>query len=152
MFKRFITFCIVCSCFFIVGCSSVKDVDLDSIIDNIAKTTILENMKEGDSKTLKRYFGLNSKDFEDFVLYTPSYTMDVEELLILKLKDNSQIDFVEDIIESRVDKQIETFGSYGPDQCALLEEYELKVKDKYVFYTVSENSDEIIDIFKESIK
>ncbi|MEG2246813.1 MAG: DUF4358 domain-containing protein [Peptostreptococcaceae bacterium] len=134
------------------GCGINNDKKLDSIVNNISSKVDLNNMKKGDSKSLKRFFALNSNDFEDFVLYVPKSTMDVEEMLIIKVKDSSQISGVEDAIDSRVNKQIESFSGYGPQQVALLQDYELKDKGNYIFYTVSKDLDKITDAFKESIK
>ncbi|MGL5641823.1 MAG: DUF4358 domain-containing protein [Paraclostridium sp.] len=133
-------------------CVVNNDKSLDSIVNDISSKVDLSNMKKGDSKSLKRFFALNSNDFEDFVLYVPKSTMDVEEMLIIKVKDSSQISGIEDAIDSRVNKQIESFSGYGPKQVALLQDYELKDKGNYVFYTVSKDLDKITDAFKESIK
>lgn len=134
------------------GCGVNSDKSLDSVVNDISSKVDLSNMKKGDSKSLKRFFALNSNDFEDFVLYVPKSTMDVEEMLIIKVKDSSQISGIEDAIDSRVNKQIESFSGYGPKQVALLQDYELKDKGNYVFYTVSKDLDKITDAFKESIK
>lgn len=151
MFKWGILILLVSSTIILGGCSVSDDISLDTINSNIFKSVKIENMQIGDSKTLKRCFGLNSGDFEEVIIYTPSYTMDVEELLLVKVSNEEQIDIVEQAIESRVNKQIETFGSYGPEQCAILEDYELIIADKYIFYVVAKNADDIVKVFKESI-
>lgn len=133
------------------GCMVKKDISLKDIDSNIKESISLENMQMGDSKSLKRYFGLNAADFDEVVIYNPSYTMDVDELLLIKVSNEDQIDIVEQAIESRVNSQIETFGSYGPKQCVMLENYELIIAGDYVFYVVSENAEKIVEAFKESI-
>lgn len=136
---------------FISGCGINENKNLGDIEKDISSNVSLEKMEKGDSKTLKRYYGLNSNDLEEFVLYTPKSTMDVDELLIVKVKDSSQIESMQDTIDSRVNKQIESFSGYGPKQCELLENYEMKVKGNYVFFAVSENAQEMKDTFKDSI-
>lgn len=133
------------------GCMVKKDISLKDIDSNIKESISLENMQMGDSKSLKRHFGLNEADFDEVVIYNPSYTMDVDELLLIKVSNEDQIDIVEQSIESRVNSQIETFGSYGPKQCAMLENYELIIAGDYIFYVVSENAEKIVEAFKESI-
>ncbi|MCU9808618.1 DUF4358 domain-containing protein [Paraclostridium sp. AKS46] len=100
----------------------------------------------------KKIFGLNSSEFEDFSIYIPKSTMDVEEMLVIKVKDKGQIQGIEDAIDSRVNKQIESFSGYGPKQVALLQDYEVKDKGNFVFYVVSKDLDKLTDAFKESIK
>ena len=139
------------SMIFASGCGINTNKNLEDIENDISSKISLDKMEKGNSKTLKRYYGLNSSDLDKFILYTPKSTMDVDELLIIKVKDESQIQSIQDVIDSRVNKQIESFSGYGPKQCELLENYEMKVKGKYIFFAVSEDAQEMKEIFKESI-
>lgn len=141
---------VMISMIFMSGCGNSQDKNLGDIEKYISSKVSLSKMEKGTSKTLKRYYGLNSNELEDFVLYTPKSTMDVDEMLMVKVKDESQIQSIEDVIDFRVNKQLESFSGYGPKQCELLDNYEIKVKDKYVFFAVSEKAQEMKDAFKES--
>ena len=132
---------ILCSCVVFAGCSRVND--------NLTAKDIQKSIVD---TGLKRYYGLNASDFDSVVLYTPESSMEVDEMLIVKVKDKSQIEGLEDAIDNRVNSQLQSFGSYGPEQCALLNDYELKTKGKYVFFAVSENAEDLKEAFKESIK
>lgn len=132
------------------GCGNSQDKSLGDIEKDISSKVSLDKMEKGTSKTLKRYYGLNSNELEDFMLYIPKSTMDVDEMLMVKVKDESQIQSIEDVIDSRVNKQLESFSGYGPKQCELLDNYEIKVKGKYIFFAVSEKAQEMKDAFKES--
>lgn len=152
-FKKYIlTLSFVCTMFVASGCGINNDKSASSIIEDISKTVNLNNMEKSDSKSLRRFFGLNSSEFEDFSIYIPKSTMDVEEMLVIKVKDKGQIQGIEDAIDSRVNKQIESFSGYGPKQVALLQDYEVKDKGNFVFYGVSKDLDKLTDAFKESIK
>lgn len=135
--------------FSLVTCGSVKDMPLNQVLNEMkSKGVVTSNMKSGGEKELKRFYKLNSNDFQEFVLYLPSSSMDVEEMLIVKVKDKSQIDAVESAIENRVNNQLESFNGYGAEQCALLDEYELKTIGNYVFFCVGKNAADIADSFK----
>ena len=138
------------SMIFMSGCGNSQDKNLGDIEKYISSKVSLSKMEKGTSKTLKRYYGLNSNELEDFILYTPKSTMDVDEMLMVKVKDEGQIQSIEDVIDSRVNKQLESFSGYGPKQCELLDNYEIKVKGKYIFFAVSEKAQEMKDAFKES--
>ena len=56
------------------------------------KEVKFEKMEKGDSKSLKRFYKLNANDYDGVILYTPKSTMDVNEVLIVKVKDKSQIE------------------------------------------------------------
>lgn len=137
---------------FVIGCTSEINKPISDIESNILSNCNLEAMQKGDGKSLRRFYGINPNDLEEFVIYTPKSNMDVDEMLLVKVKNLDQIESIEDSIDSRVNKQIENFNGYGAEQVALLENYEIKIKDKYVFYAVSNDAEKIKDTFKESLK
>ena len=142
----------VCICISLTGCTKVNEnLSAKDIQKSIVETGLVKNMEETGSKGLKRYYGLNSSDFDSVVLYTPESSMEVDEMLIVKVKDKSQIEGLEDTIDNRVNSQLQSFGSYGPEQCGLLNNYELKTEGKYVFFAVSENAEKLKEAFKEAI-
>lgn len=144
---------ILCSCVIFAGCSSVNDnLTAQDIQKSIVDTGLVKNMEETGTKGLKRYYGLNASDFDSVVLYTPESSMAVDEMLIVKVKDKSQVEGLEDAIDARINSQLQSFGSYGPEQCALVNNYELKTKGRYVFFAVSENAEGLKEAFKEAIK
>lgn len=139
--------------FYLVACGGVKEVPLKNILNEMqSKSDITSNMQSGGEKELKRFYKLNSKDFNEFLLYLPSSSMNVEEILMIKVKDKSQIDSVESSIENRVSNQLESFNGYGAEQCALLEDYELKIIGNYVFFCVGKNASDIADRFKDAVR
>ena len=81
------------------------------------------------------------------VIYSPASSMDVSEMMIIKLSDKAQIESVEAAIESRISAQTESFGGYAPEQCALLEDYIVRISDDIVFYAVADNSEELRNAF-----
>ncbi len=131
-------------------------VNNEKTIKEIEKTMInqveLKKMEKGDSKTLKRFYQLNANDYDGVLLYTPESTMDVNEMLIIKVKDKSQIESLEDSIDSRINYQLQSFSGYGPEQCSLVDNYELKTKGDFVFFAISENAEELKEAFLDSIK
>ena len=137
----------VCICISLTGCTKVNEnLSAKDIQKSIVETGLVKNMEE------TGYYGLNSSDFDSVVLYTPESSMEVDEMLIVKVKDKSQIEGLEDTIDNRVNSQLQSFGSYGPEQCGLLNNYELKTEGKYVFFAVSENAEKLKEAFKEAIK
>ena len=152
MLKKLFIYILIFIPFLFTSCVKYQNIDLALIDEKITSSINTENFSKGSTKELRRFFNINSDDILDFIIYTPSYTMDVNEILILKVKEDSNIDAIKDSIDARVESQIQTFGSYGPEQCALLEDYILKSKGNYIFYCVSPDNEKIYEIFKESIK
>lgn len=134
------------------GCGVNNDKSVDQIEASMKKEVKFEKMKKGDAKSLKRFYKLNANDYDGVILYTPKSTMDVNEVLIVKVKDKSQIEPLEDSIDSRINYQLQSFSGYGPKQCALVNDYELKTKGNFVFFSISENAPQIKEAFLDSIK
>ena len=65
---------------------SVKSADMTAIKNDLEKNLDLESINIGNEKTLKNIYYINVNSIEDFVSYAPKSNMDVEEILILKLK------------------------------------------------------------------
>ena len=135
-----------------VGCGVNNDKTVEEIENSMIEKIKFEKMEKGDSKSLKRFYKLNANDYEGEILYTPKSTMDVNEVLIVKVKDKSQIESLEDSIDSRINYQLQSFSGYGPQQCALVDDYELKTKGDFVFFAISENANEIKEAFLDSIE
>lgn len=137
------------------GCttfSDTKNISVNNIANEIEVEHDLSSMRKGDSKALKRYYGLNSNDLEEFCLYLPSSTMDVDEVLIVKVKNKKQIESIEDSMEERANKQLESFKDYAPEQANLIENNEIAVRGNYVIFVISKDAEAIKDKFKEAIK
>ncbi|MEG0855785.1 MAG: DUF4358 domain-containing protein [Terrisporobacter sp.] len=150
--KKLLMIVLLVSILSLVGCGVNNNKTVDEIESNMSQSINLNKMEKGDSKSLKRFYKLNANDYDGVILYTPTSTMDVTEMLIVKVKDKSQIESLEDAMDSRINYQLQSFAGYGPEQCALVNNYELKTKGNYVFFAVSENAEELKQAFLDSIK
>ncbi|MPN20636.1 hypothetical protein SDC9_168015 [bioreactor metagenome] len=150
--KKFLMFALVITTVITVGCGVNNDKSVDQIETVMKQEVKFDKMEKGDSKSLKRFYKLNANDYDGVILYTPESTMDVNEVLIVKVKDKSQIESLEESIDSRVNYQLQSFSGYGPEQCALVDNYELKSKGNFVFFAISENAQQIKEAFLDSIK
>ena len=90
---------------FLVTREGDNTVSVDTIEKNITKAVKLEGMKKGTTQDLKKYYSLNANDYEGISLYIPDDVMSVNEILVIKVKNESQIETVEKAVESRVNTQ-----------------------------------------------
>jgi hypothetical protein len=138
------------SCF---GCQSVEQATLSQVeADLLAASQNLSGMEKGNGKALKRYYGLNINDYQETLIYVPANYMDVSEILVIKVKDPLQLDLIEEAVDTRNAMQQQSFGGYGPEQVALLDNYEFKIIGNTLFYCVSPDASTLKDTFIESIK
>lgn len=96
---------------------------------------------------LRKAFGFDSDMFDSFSYYTSDDVMDVNEVLILILKDNSSSNKVCESIKEYVTERYNIFNGYAPDQALLLNQYILKSKGNAVIFIVNKNANEILDTF-----
>lgn len=108
-------------------------------------------LKEGSARDYKKRYQLNAEDFADTMLYYAEGTMEVEELLIIKVKDDSQIAAVEKAVENRLSAQKDSFKGYGVSQTKLLNSAIVETKGSYVFFVVSEDAQKYQDAFLKTL-
>lgn len=125
--------------------------DINAVADETAKAAGFDDMNRAENRMIKRFYGVNPKEYDGAVLYAPQDNMDVHELFIVKLKDVSQQETIERAIEERLDTQIKSFEGYGAEQVALLQKHVLEVKGNYVFYMVGENAQAARKAFLNSL-
>lgn len=142
---------IICMTIFVTGlfqgCSflQTKNPDVSEIVANIKKANDLSQMQESNKTKVRRLYSINTNTLDQFAFYAPKTNMQANELLILKVKDQDDIDGIQENIENRIEKQANNFQNYSPDQYSILENYSLQIKGKYVILVVSEDVDEIVE-------
>ena len=87
-----------------------------------------------------------------YVYYVSISSMEVEEILVVEVKDRSQLEDIESMVEARVESQINRFSGYKPENCSLLDNYELKVRGSYLFFAVSNEVDTYCDAFLNAFR
>ena len=110
-----------------------------------------DGMEKAGTQEFKRYYELNAKDYEDVTLYVPDGVMSVNELLIVRVKDDSQIETVLNAAEERLSTQKESFEGYGTDQTKLLNGAVLETRGQYVFMAVGKNAGKAYAAFCKSL-
>lgn len=127
------------------GCSIIqtKSPRVSDIMSDVKGITDLSLMNEGDKSKLRKLYNLSAADLEEFKLYAPKTNMEANQILILKAKDQSQIEGIKECIDNEIQRQAASFKDYRPDQYTLIENNVLKVKGKYIFLVVSKDVDTI---------
>ena len=71
-------------------------------------------MKKAGVQGLKRYYGLNSADYEGVMLYTAESSMSAQEILLVKTKTTEQAEEVKAAVEQRRANRRNDFDGYAP--------------------------------------
>ena len=131
---------------------SVKTADMAKIKSDLEKTINLDYVNVGDEKTLKNLYYINKNDIEDFISYAPKSNMEVEEILVLKTKESTDISEIKSKINKRLQKQGESFKNYRPEKYNIIENAVLEEEGQYLIFIVSENASAIKKIIKDNFK
>lgn len=127
------------------------DVPVKTLRENIIAATQEDGMSKGTTQDLKKYYGLNANDYDGVMLYIPDDVMSVNEILVVKLKDKSQAEGVEEAARKRLDTQKSSFEGYGAEQTKLINSAVLDSRGYYVLLAISDDADAIYEAFKKSI-
>ncbi len=108
-------------------------------------------LKVRDGKTLKKEFSFGEEDVETVLYVSSDSIMEVRELLLVEAKSKDDVSSIAEKIQSRVESKKALFKNYAPEQSALLENYTLIKKGKFILYIVSDSPDAVIKAFKKAV-
>ncbi len=110
-----------------------------------------EALIETDVQGLKRYYGLNSADYDGVMLYISEASMSAEEVLLIKVRTEEQVQKVRAAVEKRLENRKNDFSGYAPKQAQLIEQAQLSVRGKYIFLAVSSEAEQYKEAFSKSL-
>ncbi len=93
----------------------------DAMARTAQEAADLSNTVQGDNQMVRRLYGFSPSDYDGVLLFCPKTNMGAEELLLVKLKDESQEEGVLSAIGKRLETQLASFNGYGVDQTEMLE-------------------------------
>lgn len=117
----------------------------------VTKALDVGTMNKATIRELKRRYGLNAKEFESVSYYYRQGTMEVEELLLVRVREEAQVHTVTDAAMRRKEVQLDNFRGYGAEQVKLLESSILETRGRYVLFVVSPKAQEAEKNFKKSL-
>ena len=135
----------------LVSQENTDDVPVKTISQNMLKVTNTDGMSQGTTQDLKKYYGLNANDYDGVMLYIPDDVMSVNEILVVKLKNQEQANEVEQAVKKRLKTQKSSVEGYGVNQTKLLNSAITETKGNYVMMVISEDAEKIFEAFKNSI-
>lgn len=121
----------------------VKDVSIEEIKQEIVQATDVSVMEADDGTRLKKLYGINKRDVEDFILYAPKSNMEANEILILKVKAKEDFKELQSKVNERVKKQSDSFKNYEQTQYEIISNYALEQKEEYLILIISNDSEAI---------
>ena len=110
-----------------------------------------ESLVRQDAQALKRYYGLNSADYEGVMFYSAEFSISAQEVLLIEVKTDQQVQEVRDAIEERLESRKNTFEGYAPEQAQLIREAQIQVRGRFLFLAVSPEAETLAAAFTKSL-
>ncbi len=123
-------------------------VEVEKSVEAVVDTDALQ---KADAQGLKRYYGLNSADYDGVMLYTSVSSMSAQEVLLIRTKTDDQVQAVKQAVEQRLENRKNDFAGYAPEQEKLLEQAQISVRGKYIFFASSPDAEKYKQAFSESL-
>ena len=127
---------LICFIFFISREEPYSDKSVRDVVDAVSAEINVEELKSYNKNKIQEEFDIEFQDIDSYAYYASDSVMNVEELLVIKLKEGAKADNITEKIEQRVkDKQV-LFEGYAPEQSAMLKNYVLIYQKGFIFYAV----------------
>lgn len=112
----------------------------EEIGDSVMSQVSTEGLQSFDGERLFSQLGLNSDEFESFVYYGSEDIMDVREILIIVVGENTDPDAVTDLISKKAEEKYSTYKDYDPVASALLEKRVIEADRGAIIYIVHDDA------------
>lgn len=121
----------------------VKDISLDKLSQIVESNTDVTVMDKGDDNKLKKLYYLNPKDIDSYVLYSPKSNMDANEILMVRVKNEKDMDEIKAKVQERIDKQSNSFKEYRPEEYETIKSCYYKQQGLNLILIISKDSDKL---------
>ena len=144
----------VCLAVFVLACclaareSSKSFGEIAALLEAQTVSASLQTSGEGD---LKRLYGLDASAYEGVLLETAVSGMSAEELILVAVKDKSQLPDVESAVRSRIKDREAVFRGYAPEQARLVEDARILTRGRFLFAVISAKADAYSRLFLDSL-
>lgn len=119
--------------------------------DAVSGSLDKSNLTLQDGTAFKREFGLNEADYAGVMYYASEFSISAEEVLVILVKDESQVQEVTEAIDKQVEARKNDFDGYAPEEVKLLEDAKQSVRGRYIFFAAAPKAEEYLEAFSNSL-
>ena len=128
------------------------EADFSAIRDALAEGGFTESMKEGTDLRAKASFGLLPGDYEEMLYLVPSYYLDVDEIMLVRLPEGADAAEVNEAMEQYLERTMKSFENYGTDQYSILQDTVIYRNEHYVLYCAGRSAGEAARLIRSMIE
>ena len=119
--------------------------------DAVSRSLDKSNLTLQDGAAFKREFGLSEADYAGVMYYASEFSISAEEVLVVLVKDESQVQEVTEAIDKQVEARKNDFDGYAPEEVKLLEDAKQSVRGRYIFFAAAPEAEEYLEAFSNSL-
>ena len=120
-----------------------------SVSSAVLSSTELSGAVRADDQLVRRLYGLDPSDLENCELWCPGDNMGARELLLVRVKDEAQMESVQKAVQARLDAQKAAFEGYAAEQFDLVQNHSaVETAGRTLLFVVSETSAETVRAFR----
>ena len=123
----------------------------EEVEDAVSRSLDKSNLTLQDGAAFKREFGLSEADYAGVMYYASEFSISAEEVLVVLVKDESQVQEVTEAIDKQVEARKNDFDGYAPEEVKLLEDAKQSVRGRYIFFAAAPKAEESREAFSSSL-
>ena len=138
---------ILCSC----G-SQGSGKKLSEVYSAIKAEVTLSDMNEfTDVSALDRFYGISSASVEDFAGGVNNSGVNMEEIVLVKAKDDAAADSIKTSLENRKQAKYNENKNYNPEQAEMIQKCSVERSGLYVSMILSPNAEKITSVYRSQL-
>lgn len=126
--------------------------DFEKIKSTVLTSADSTTMVAADEAALRKNYGINARDVENFIYFAPKSAMDASEILILQAKNEATLNAWRTGIDSRRTTRAAMYRNYRPEEAMLLENSELKIQGNFLIFISAHNVSEVKAAVEQSFR
>ena len=131
---------LVCLLSALAGCGGKKELEPRAFVDELlANAKFTDSLNQLDDPVVPLLYGVDAADYTSAIVYCGTAAT-AEEIAVFTAKDDAAADRLLTAARARVDKQIESYKSYGPAAAMTLENAVVEKSGKYVVVVICTDS------------
>lgn len=123
----------------------------EEVEDAVSRSLDKSNLTLQDGAAFKRKFGLSEADYAGVMYYASEFSISAEEVLVILVKEESQVQEVTEAIDRQVEARKNDFDGYAPEEVKLLEDAKQSVRGRYIFFAAAPKAEEYLEAFSDSL-
>lgn len=139
--------------FMLVSCKKeAKTPTVVEILTTMRDKIEFPEMAEIDKKDITLYYQIDAESIDSMSYIVAGSGINTDEVLILKMKDGTDMSEVTNQMGIRQKSQIELFTDYNPDEMPKLETSIIESTGNYAIFAVTNDNKKAKEIFLDSFK